>query len=304
MKVRLLASDSKIPNLAIMKISSFHKQRGDDVGWYEPILDFEDTDILYHSKIFTFSSPYQYYPINAKIIRGGTGFDIQSRLPEEIEKIVDLDYSIYPDCDYSIQFLSRGCIRNCDFCLVRQKEGIIHQVKPLNLNPNGKWIMLLDNNFFACKQWRENIKILQSYNQPIDFNQGIDLRILTEEMARELSKLKIKVIHCAWDNYEDKETILKGLRILTKYVKPYKITCYVLVGFKQKHIVSEDLERVKILDELGVIPFAMGYINFNDPNYKKTKEIKDFCRWVNMRACFKSCAWEDYNKKANKTEKR
>ena len=298
MKVRLLAHDSKIPNLAIMKISSFHKQRGDDVDWYNPIFDMYDTDIFYESKIFTFSKEYQYYPINAEIIRGGTGFDIQSRLPEEIEKIVDLDYSLYPNCDYSIQFMSRGCIRDCDFCLVRKKEGIIHQVKPLNLNSKGKWIMLLDNNFFACKQWRENLKLLKSYNQPIDFNQGIDLRILTEEMARELSKLKIKVIHCAWDNYEDKEIILKGLRILTKYIKSYKITCYVLVGFKHHHIVDQDLERVMTLKELGVNPFAMGYINFDNSNYKKPKEIKDFCRWVNMRACFKSCTWEEYDRKS------
>lgn len=297
MKVRLLATDSKIPNLAIMKIYSYHKAIGDDVDWYNPLFDMFDTDILYHSKIFTFSPQYQYYPLNSKIIKGGTGFDIKSKLPDEIEDIIDLDYSLYPDCDYSIQFLSRGCIRNCSFCLVRQKEGIIHQVKPLIINKKGKYIMLLDNNFFACKQWRENIEILKSYNQPIDFNQGIDLRILTEEMASELSKLKIKVIHCAWDNYKDKDIVLKGLNTLTKYIKPYKITCYVLVGFKHDHIVDEDLERVMTLKEMGINPFAMGYIDFNNKNCNKPKEIKDFCRWVNMKACFKSCTWDEYTRR-------
>lgn len=166
----------------------------------------------------------------------------------------------------------------------------------MNLNPKGKHIMLLDNNFFACKEWRENIKTLRNYKQPIDFNQGIDLRILTEEQCMALSTLKIKTIHCAWDNYDDKEIILKKLELLIEYIKPYKITCYVLVGYKQPEIVGEDLERVLTLDKLGVDPFAMGYVDFNDPNYKKSQSVQDFCRWVNMKATFKKCSWENYKK--------
>lgn len=277
-----------------MKISSYHKANGDEGNWYSPVLDMFDTDIFYESKIFTFTPAYQYYPVNSQIIRGGTGIDVKSKLPEEIEEITDLDYSLYPSCDYSIQFLSRGCIRKCPFCVVPAKEGIIHQSKPFNLNPKGKWIMLLDNNFFACKEWRENLNILKSYNQPVDFNQGIDLRILTEEMAEAINKLKIKTIHCAWDNYEDKEFVLKGLQLLTRYVKPYKITCYVLVGFSNKSITKHDLERVITLKELGVNPFAMGYQDFNNPNYTVPREVKDFCRWVNHKATFKTVKWEDY----------
>lgn len=294
MKIRLLATDSKIPNLAIMKISSYHKKRGDDVAWYQPLFDREDTDILYESKIFTFSKKYEYYPYNTVIIRGGTGIDIEKKLPDEIEEITDLDYSLYPDCDYSIQFLTRGCVRECNFCLVRKKEGLLHKVEPLELNPKGKWVMLLDNNFIADPNYYENIEILKGYNQPIDFNSGIDLRLITEEKAKAIGTLKIKKIHCAWDNYDDKKLILKGLRILIKYVKPYKITCYVLVGYEQKNIINTDIERVNILKEYGVNPFAMGYIDVNDSSYKKTREVKDFCRWVNMKAIFKSISWEDY----------
>lgn len=296
MKIRLLATDSKIPNLAIMKISTFYKKNGHDVDWYNPLFDSEDTDILYESKIFTFTPDYKYYPLNAEIIRGGTGIDIESRLPDDIENIKELDYSLYSNCDYSIMFMSRGCIRNCKFCVVRKKEGYIRRVDPPNLNPQGKYILLMDNNFFACEDWRSNIALLRSYNQPIDFNQGIDLRILTEEMAQELGKTKIKVIHCAWDNYEDKETVLKGINLLSKYVKPRKITCYVLVGFKQRTIIAEDIERVMTLSQLGVNPFAMGYMNFDDKNYKKSDEVKKFCRWVNMKSVFKSCTWNEYTK--------
>ena len=175
---------------------------------------------------------------------------------------------------------------------------MIHQVRPLDLNPKGKWIMILDNNFFSCSQWRKNIELIRNWNQPVTFQQGLDLRIMTEEMGKALSTLRIKGsgIYIAWDNYEDKEVVLKGIEILTKYIKPWKINCYVLVGFRQNYITNEDLERVMILRELGVNPFAMGYINFHDPHYKKSCEIKRFCRWVNMKAAFNSCAWEDYNR--------
>lgn len=303
MKIRLLASDSKIPNLAIMKISRYHKSHGDDVAWYNPMFDMYDTDVFYESKIFTFSPSYQYYPVGAKIIRGDTGVDVKSKLPDDIEQVTELDYSLYPDCDYSIQFMSRGCIRKCPFCVVPIKEGAIRRSKPFELNHKGKWIMILDNNFFACPAWRENIEIIRSWNQPVTFQQGLDLRIMTDEMAKALSTIKIKGrgIYIAYDNYEDKDMVLKGISILTKFIKPWKINCYVLVGFQKPYITDEDLERVMTLDKVGVNPFAMGYVDFNNPNYQKPQEIKDFCRWVNMKATFKSCTWDEYKKRSIKS---
>lgn len=296
MKIRLLADDSKIPNIAIMKISKYHKLKGDNVDWYSPIEDMFDTDILYHSRIFTFTDNYMYYPVSGKIEKGGTGFSISKKLPEEIENITDIDYSLYPDCDYSLQFMTRGCARNCGFCVVREKEGYIHEVEPLKLNPKGKYIKLLDNNFFAFKGWEEKLKILKSYKQPIDFNQGIDIRTLTEEQAKALADVKIKALHCAWDNYKDKKTILRGLERITKYIKPYKITVYVLVGYENKHITETDIKRVETLREIGVNPFAMGYIDYSDPKYKPPKEIKDFCRYVNRKEIFKSTTWGEYKR--------
>ena len=109
--------------------------RGDDVDWYDPMFDMYDTDIFYESKIFTFSPDYRYYPVGATIIRGGTGIEVKSKLPDAIEQVTDLDYSLYPDCDYSIQFMSRGCIRKCPFCVVPIKEGAISQSRPFELNP-------------------------------------------------------------------------------------------------------------------------------------------------------------------------
>lgn len=122
MKIRLIDVDSKIPNIALMKISNYHKAKGDDVNWYDPMFDRFDTDLCYVSKIFTFTPDYQYFPF-CPIIKGGTGYDIKTKLDPDIE-ICDLDYCLYPGCDYSLQFLSRGCIRKCSFCLVREKKGL------------------------------------------------------------------------------------------------------------------------------------------------------------------------------------
>lgn len=296
MKIRLIADDSKIPNFAIMKISSYHKLKGDNVDWYNHILDYEDTDILYISKIFSFTSDIIYLPINAKTIKGGTGYDHTIKLPDEIENIIDLDYSLYPKCDYSILFTTRGCIRNCPFCIVPKKEGMIHNVQIVNLNPKGKYIELLDNNFFANKTWRENINELKRLNQPINFNSGIDLRLLNKEQCEALSKLKIKGINCAFDNFEDKEIIMPKLKMLCEYIKPSKIRCYVLIGFKQKHLVEEDIKRVNMIWELGVYPFVMIYQDFNNSKDQRQKDCKDFARWCNNRFIFKSCNWEDYRK--------
>lgn len=299
MKIRLLAIDSKIPNYAIMKISSYYKSKGDDVDWYNPMLDYQDTDILYISKVFAFSEDPQNFipmPINAKIILGGTGYDYKSKLPEEIENVKKLDYSLYPNCNYSVLFTTRGCIRNCSFCIVPKKEGIIHNVQIANLNPNGKYIMLLDNNFFANKTWRENLEILKSFNQPIDFTSGIDLRILDKEQAESLSHLKIKKMHCAWDNYNEKDKILPKIKLLCKYIKPYKITVYCLVGFEKKQITETDLERVMTLKKIGVKPFVMVYQDFNDNKFEKSLECKQFARWCNRKELLNTCTWEEYKK--------
>lgn len=316
MKIRVLAPDSKIPNLPIMKLSTYHKRRGDSVDWYMHLVDYEDTDILYISKIFAFTPDPKYLPTNSEIIIGGTGYselisrdyisfvdnDLNSKfiyrknLPDEIESITELDYSLYPDCDYSLMLMSRGCIRKCKFCIVNAKEGNLYGIPHLQLNPKGKWIMVLDNNFFANPEWRNNLQLLKDTKQPVDFNSGIDLRILTEEMCSALSELKIKTIHCAWDNYNDKDIILPKIELLCKYIKPYKIMVYVLVGFDNSEIIDTDIERVLRLKQMGVNPFACGYMDFNNPKYKKSKSVIDFCRWVNMKSTFKSCTWEEYKK--------
>lgn len=282
MKIRLLARDSKMPNIALMQLSTYHKQLGDDVNWYNPMLDREDTDRLYESQLFDFTEHFGYYP-NCEIVKGGTGIDIKKHLPKEIEQIRELDYSLYPDCDYSMQFYSRGCIRKCPFCVVHDKEGYIQGVLPYRLNPNGKHIEILDNNFFANPDWREVVRDILKTNQKVNLH-GVDVRIMDEEQANALNKLKHKgQIHIAWDF---PQTDLKPkLQEVIKWIKPYKLMCYVLIGYDSTP--EQDLYRVETLRELKIDPFVM-------PFNKADEYQRKFARYVNMKAVFKTVAWKDY----------
>lgn len=200
MRVALYNLEPKIFNSAMMQVSQYYKQRGDEVCIYSPLFH-SSYDKVYAFSLFDFTDKGY---CTDDMIKGGTGFDISSRLPREIEDC-DLDYSIFPNCDYSIIWFSRGCFRNCPFCVVREKEGYIHSVKPKNLNPNGKYIKVMDNNFFGNPKWREAVQQLQEWKQPIDM-QGFDIRIFDEEQGEALTQLKhYKSFKFAWDNPRERE---------------------------------------------------------------------------------------------------
>ena len=200
MKIGLYNLEPKIVNTAMMQVSSYHKNMGDNVYEYNPL--YHDWyDKVYAFSIFDFT-PKDY--VRPDMITGGTGFDIQSRLPSAIEEC-DYDWSLYPDCDFSILWFSRGCIRNCPFCVVRRKEGYIRPVEPKNLNPNAKYIKVMDNNFFANPNWRNAVDTLISIGQPVDI-QGFDIRIFNEEQGVALQSLKHrKAFKFAWDNPRERE---------------------------------------------------------------------------------------------------
>lgn len=280
MKVGLVDLDNKMPNIPLMKTKGYYP----DAEWYNPMMGKHDK--IFISKIFS-STPDYKYPLNADVIyRGGTGYDLITKLPEEIENSQP-DYSIYPNCDYSMQRFSTGCIKNCPFCIVWEKEGNIKPAKPMNLNPKGKYIEILDNNFFANPEWMQAMNKLKDWRQPVNFH-GIDARIMTEEQAYYLNQLKHKKqIHLAWDN--PKENLLPQLTKITKWIKPYKIMCYVLIGYWSKE--EEDLYRVEKLRELKIDPFVMPY-------NRSSQYQRDFARWCNHKAIFKSVKWKEYKKGA------
>ena len=277
MKVGLLNLEPTIVNSAMMQVSQYYKEGGAEVYEYHPLFNY---DKIYAFSLFDFTDKSF---VTDEMIVGGTGFDIESRLPREIEEC-EYDWSLYPDCDFSIIWFSRGCFRKCPFCVVNRKEGMIHPVEPKNLNPNGKYIKVMDNNFFANPEWRNSIRQLRRWNQPVDL-QGFDIRIFDEEQAEALSTLKFhKSFKFAWDNPRD--NIDDKIELLLDYIKPYKLQCYVLIGYWSSP--EEDYRRVMHLwDEYKIYPFVMPYDKFD-------RYQKNFARWCNNKYVFKSTNWEEY----------
>ena len=287
MKIGLIDVDGhNFPNFALMKIASYHRQRGDEVEW---VNGFERYNRIYKSKVFTFT-PDDLTAYQAdEIIQGGTGYDIKSRLPDEIEAHRGLDYSIYPQHPFSIQFYSRGCIRHCPFCLVHDKEGGIRSVDPVTWNPKAEWIEVLDNNFFAAPDWRDAIADLRKQRLPVKFH-GVDVRIMDEEQAEALNSVKMKgYVHIAWDLPQ--LDLTPRLEAMTKYIKPYKIACYVLVGFNSTR--EQDLHRLRTLKRLGILPFVQPFRDY-DNSRNPTQYEKDLGRWANRAWLFKSMDFMDY----------
>lgn len=279
--------EPQIENTALMQVSQYHKDMGDKVEMYNHIL-YGMYDKVYAFSIFDFTDKSMVRP---NMICGGTGFNVKTKLPKEIEEC-DLDYSIYPNCNTSYIWFSRGCIRNCPWCIVRKKEGYIYPIENKNFNPKADTIKVMDNNFFANPEWPIAMNLLQRYTkQRVEFL-GIDIRILEKDMITELKKLKYSYhnsIKFAWDN--PKDDIHEKLELITSMIKPYKLMCYVLIGFPGNSTEETDLYRVETLRSYNVDPFVIPYNKYR-------LDQQRFARWVNRKELFKSVSWEEYKKNA------
>lgn len=300
MKIGLIDVDGhNFPNLPLMKLSAWHKKRGDSVEWYSPMFSGH-MDVVYVSKVFTFTQDYQYYIDADEVFYGGTGYYYPSggpELPQEIEHIYP-NYSLYPQLckNTAFGFLSRGCPRNCEFCIVGEKEGLnSRKVADLSEFWSGqKNIVLLDPNPIACKEWKDILQQLIDSGAWVDFSQGVDIRLMTKEKAEMIKQVKIKNIHFAWDKYEDKDKVIPKLKMfkeLTGWDKR-KLTVYVLTNFDTT--IEQDLERIYTLRELGYWPYAMIYDKDKLPRGHITRKLQ---RWVNMRSVFETVKkFEEYLK--------
>lgn len=296
MKIGLIDVDShNFPNLALMKISAYHKAQGDDVEWW---WGWGEYDRVYKSKIFDDAySPDLSDPTNAnEIIKGGTGYGLDNRLPDEIEHMYP-DYSLYPNltAGKAYGFLTRGCPNNCPFCIVCAKEGRKScKVSDLDAWWNGqKNIILQDPNILACRDHIELLEQLAESGAWVDINQGVDVRMLTEENIEALTRVKIKNIHFAWDLMERSEAVLKGLDLWRKHGKKSSHgafgTVYVLTNFNTT--MKENLHRVYTLRGMGYDPYIMIYDKPHAP-----QEVKLLARWCNNKIIFKSTErFEDYD---------
>ncbi|RKI36901.1 radical SAM protein [bacterium D16-51] len=346
------------PNLPLMKLSAWHKQQGDTVVWYEPLLHgFPNNplDKVYISKVFSFTPDYSYH-VNAKeVIKGGSGYCIslvdgieifdkskEIELPKEIETIYP-DYRIYYEKIPEVRntaygFLTRGCPYGYNpnnpindnahnYCHVSVKEGFCsHKVANLNSFWRGqKNIVLLDANITVCKEWKELFQQLVDSKAWIDFSQGLDIHVMTEEKAEMIKQMNVNNIHFAWDRYRDKSLVLPRFKMFKEItgLGYQNLTVYMLTNFDTS--IEEDLERIYTLRDLGFNPYVMIY-NKNefvdcDKNGKPVKlkpenvllekyskeRIEHFnvCwkiqRWVNNRIIFRSChKFEEYDQSRRK----
>lgn len=288
MKVGLIDVDGhNYPNLALMKISAWHKAHGDTVEWW---WGFGRYDRVYMSKVFDETyTPDIPEPLNAdEIIKGGTGYGLDNKLPDEIEHIYP-DYSLYQELtkNTAYGFLSRGCPRGCHFCIVAEKEGR-RSVKVADLSEwwsGQKNIVLMDPNLLACPEHMELLHQLIDSNATVDVNQGFDCRLLTEEKIDAINQLKLKEIHFAWDYMKESEAVLRGLRLYAELAvrRPHGqyATVYTLVN--SDTTMEENLYRIYTLRDMGYDPYVMIYDKPHAP-----KEIRHLQRWCNNRKISKS----------------
>ena len=283
MRIGLCQVDGKVPNLALMKLSAWHKAQGHDVAWFSPLEVF---DRVYAAKVFDFTPDNAYLPPNT--VKGGTGYDLTIKLPIEAEEMCP-DYTLYPAMDYALGFTTRGCVRQCAFCVVPRKEGRLRVVGDLHAFWRGqRKVALLDNNLTGAPMQHFTLIIeqIRAEGLQVDFNQGLDVRLLTEEHAALLATVRLaKQIHFAWDHLRDEAAVRRGVAILRDVMPLSRVMFYVLIGYDST--AQEDYYRVMELRAMGVDPFVMPYVKSD--NYQRA-----FARWVNHKAIFKTVGWEQY----------
>lgn len=269
------------PNLCLMKLSAYHKAQGDRVEWWRPEGRY---DLVYKSRVFTdLYSKDNITVTNAdRVICGGTGYGVSDKLPDAVEHTFP-DYSLYPQfSDTAYGFLSRGCPRNCGFCIVSGKEGR-RSVKHADLSEfwsSQREIKLMDANLLACPDHEELLAQLAESCAYVDFSQGLDIRLITPDNVALLNKVRTKAVHFAWDNPNiDLTPQFQRFVELTNIKSDRRRRVYVLTNFNSTH--EQDLYRVNTLRALGYDPYVMIYDRPSAPPI--TRQLQ---RWVNNKRIF------------------
>lgn len=295
MNIGLLAVDSNYPNLALMKIAGYHKAKGDSVEWYNP---FNRYNKLYMAKVFSFTEDYLQYITNADIIeKGGTGYDIKKMLSPRIDRMQP-DYSLYPQIDSKTAygFLTRGCPNKCKWCCVPAKEGNIApymDIEEIAINER-KNIILMDNNVLASDYGLEQIDKIIRLGLRVDFNQGLDARLVTDDVAKQLAKIKwIKRIRFGCDTPGQIAECERATALIDKYgyKGEYFFYCILLDDFK------ESFERINHWRNRGgrFLPHAQPYRNLNNPHQIIPQWQKDMAHWADRKELYNSCDFKDFS---------
>ena len=309
MRIGLIDVDGhNYPNLPLMKISAWHKAQGDHVEWYSPMFSGH-MDKVYMSKVFSFTPDYEYFVDADEIEKGGSGYCIEiedgkevfhqerdRNLPDEIEHIYP-DYSLYPEHtkDTAYGFLTRGCPRGCGFCHVASKEGrCSHKVADLSEFWRGqKNIVLQDPNILACADHMSLLQQLVDSRARVNFNQGIDIRLVNDKNIELLKQIRLDSIHFAFDRWQDRDVIEPKLKMFAEKTGYHrnkgKVMVYILCNYDTT--LEQDLYRIQLCRELKFAPYPMIYDKEHcDPIYKKLQ------RWCNNFIFWKVPTFEEYIK--------
>ena len=281
------------PNYALMKISAWHKSKCDTVEWWYPDGKF---DTVYSSKIFDFTPENPYLPSDT--IKGGTGYDIQLKLPDEIENMFP-DYSIYPECDYAIGYITRGCPNKCRWCVVPEKEGNIKPYRTWQelVRPDSNKLVLMDNNILACEYGIQQLESLIESGYNIDLNQGMDAHLVDNRVAEILSRIKwIKYIRFSCDTTAQILAVENTVRLLEKHgVKPYRVFIYLLVTSDINNAVCR-VERLKKFK--GITIYAQAERNVHMGIIPNKLQLVFAQKYI-YSGKYRSESWHDYCKRHN-----
>lgn len=294
MNIGLLAVDSTYPNLALMKLSTWHKGKGDIVSWYNP---FDQYDIVYMSKIFSFTEDYGQYMTNAnKIVKGGTGYDIHSVLPEEAE-FVKPDYSLYPSIDKKTAygFLTRGCPNKCKWCVVPRKEGLVKPYMDVDdVAIDGRTnLILMDNNILACDYGLEQIGKIIKNGYRVDFNQAIDARLITDDIAKILANVRwLNQIRLGCDTLKQVKECEEAMKKIDFYRKsPASYLMYAMINDD----LIESFSRIDYWKEFKKVRVvAQPFRDIDNPRQVIPQWQKDLARWAMRRELYFTCEFQDF----------
>lgn len=308
--ILLIDADSKIPNLALMKLAAYHKSKGDTVELVRLNMPYypnrkkvdHNIDTSWYDKVYCsviFEGNLQHIHGDG-IVFGGTGSDdITLKLSDDIEDMQP-DYSIYPECDYAIGFITRGCIRNCVFCKVPSKEGYLHQVSTVDHIATRNKVRFLDNNILAYGQHEKILEQCVKLGVRVSFNEGLDIRLINDKNSYLLSRLNYVTNYIfAFDDIKDKTMIEKKLELL-QWRKDWQLKFYVYVNPSMP--LSDTIERIKFLKERKLLPYIMRDISCWQSEHAAF--YTDLAAWCNQAGLLKKLTFEQFLDKRHKNQAR
>lgn len=292
-RIGLLAVDSSFPNLALMKISTYYKSLGYEVEFYNP---FNEYDIVFMSKIFSFTEDYPYYITNTRnIIKGGTGYDLHEKLDTNIE-FVQPDYSLYPiPPNVAYGFLTRGCPNKCKWCVVPQKEGNISPYMDVDdIAVDGRTnLILMDNNILASDYGLKQIEKIIERKYRVDFNQALDARLVTEDIAKLLAKVRwLDHIRFGCDTPKQIVECERAMEFIDRYRgKPASYLMYTMINsdFDESY---HRLSHFRLFQRVRIV--AQPFRDIDNPRQIIPQWQKDMARWAMRRELYTTCDFKEF----------